>query len=177
MRIFARSSALLMPRSPKNLMPTKPLFSATRPMLRAPKTFKSTPLFRARGTGESPCRLRPKTRPTRSPLSTCECRRAGMESKRSRRIWKEFPDLQIVICTAYSDYSWDEIAKSIGNTDQDARPQETVRQRRGVADGARALEKMAAHSDGATANGGTRCLGKPAHGGIARRQRAARPAK
>lgn len=34
------------------------------------------------------------------------------------RIWKEFPDLQIVICTAYSDYSWDEIAKSIGNTDQ-----------------------------------------------------------
>src|SRR5438045_847185 len=27
------------------------------------------------------------------------------------RIWKEFPDLQIVICTAYSDYSWDQIAK------------------------------------------------------------------
>ena len=34
------------------------------------------------------------------------------------RIWKEFPDLQIVICTAYSDYSWDEISKSIGSTDQ-----------------------------------------------------------
>lgn len=34
------------------------------------------------------------------------------------RIWKEFPDLQIVICTAYSDYSWDEISKSIGNSDQ-----------------------------------------------------------
>jgi two-component system, cell cycle sensor histidine kinase and response regulator CckA len=34
------------------------------------------------------------------------------------RIWKEFPDLQIVICTAYSDYSWDEIAKSVGNSDQ-----------------------------------------------------------
>ena len=33
------------------------------------------------------------------------------------RIWKEFPDLQIVICTAYSDYSWDEISKSVGNTD------------------------------------------------------------
>ncbi len=32
-------------------------------------------------------------------------------------IWKEFPDLQIVICTAYSDYSWDEIAKAVGNTD------------------------------------------------------------
>jgi PAS domain S-box-containing protein len=34
------------------------------------------------------------------------------------RIWKEFPDLQIVICTAYSDYSWDEIARTVGNTDQ-----------------------------------------------------------
>src|SRR6267143_2560378 len=34
------------------------------------------------------------------------------------RIWKEFPDLQIVICTAYSDYSWDEISKSVGNTDK-----------------------------------------------------------
>jgi PAS domain S-box-containing protein len=34
------------------------------------------------------------------------------------RIWKEFPDLQTVVCTAYSDYSWDEIATTIGNTDQ-----------------------------------------------------------
>ena len=32
-------------------------------------------------------------------------------------ISKEFSDLQIVICTAYSDYSWNEIAKAIGNTD------------------------------------------------------------
>jgi two-component system, cell cycle sensor histidine kinase and response regulator CckA len=34
------------------------------------------------------------------------------------RIWREFPDLQMVVCTAYSDYSWDEISKTIGNTDQ-----------------------------------------------------------
>ena len=34
------------------------------------------------------------------------------------QIWKEFPDLQMVICTAYSDYSWDEIARTLGNTDQ-----------------------------------------------------------
>ena len=47
----------------------------------------------------------------------CACRRAGTGSRRSRRIWKEFPDLQIVICTAYSDYSWDEISKAVGNTD------------------------------------------------------------
>ncbi len=32
-------------------------------------------------------------------------------------IWREFPDLQIVICTAYSDYSWDEITNAVGNTD------------------------------------------------------------
>jgi len=32
-------------------------------------------------------------------------------------ICKEFTDLQFVICTAYSDYSWNEIAKAIGNTD------------------------------------------------------------
>ncbi len=34
------------------------------------------------------------------------------------RIWREFPDLQIVVCTAYSDYSWDDISKAIGQTDQ-----------------------------------------------------------
>ena len=33
------------------------------------------------------------------------------------QIWKESADLQIVICTAYSDYSWDDISKAIGNTD------------------------------------------------------------
>ncbi len=32
-------------------------------------------------------------------------------------ICKEFTDLQFVICTAYSDYSWNEIAKAIGHTD------------------------------------------------------------
>ena len=33
-------------------------------------------------------------------------------------IWKEFPDLQIVICTAYSDYSWEDITTVLGTTDQ-----------------------------------------------------------
>lgn len=32
-------------------------------------------------------------------------------------IWKEFPHLQMVICTAYSDYSWDQIAEAVGVTD------------------------------------------------------------
>ncbi len=33
------------------------------------------------------------------------------------RIWKLYPDLQVVICTAYSDYSWAEMIHQIGKTD------------------------------------------------------------
>ena len=40
----------------------------------------------------------------------------GIET--TSRIWKIDPEMQIVICTAYSDYSWDEISRSVGNTDQ-----------------------------------------------------------
>jgi CheY-like chemotaxis protein len=32
-------------------------------------------------------------------------------------LWAADPDLQIVICTAYSDYSWDEILRQLGNRD------------------------------------------------------------
>jgi two-component system, cell cycle sensor histidine kinase and response regulator CckA len=34
------------------------------------------------------------------------------------RIWEVCPDLQIVICTAYSDYSWDEMSAKLTNSDQ-----------------------------------------------------------
>ncbi len=34
-----------------------------------------------------------------------------------QRIWKNFPNIEVVICTAYSDYSWDEIIKKLGETD------------------------------------------------------------
>ncbi len=33
------------------------------------------------------------------------------------RIWKRFPELQVVICTAYSDYSWDEMIRQVGRSD------------------------------------------------------------
>ncbi len=33
------------------------------------------------------------------------------------RIWKEHPDLQVVICTAYSDHSWEEIIRQVGRTE------------------------------------------------------------
>jgi two-component system NtrC family sensor kinase len=40
----------------------------------------------------------------------------GIET--TARIWEQDPDLQIVICTAYSDYSWDEMTSKIGQSDQ-----------------------------------------------------------
>ncbi|WP_414660264.1 response regulator [Horticoccus sp. 23ND18S-11] len=33
-------------------------------------------------------------------------------------LWKAAPDLQIVICTAYSDYSWDEMLTKLGRSDR-----------------------------------------------------------
>ncbi len=34
------------------------------------------------------------------------------------QIWKKYPDLQVVICTAYSDYSWEEMLKKLGYSDR-----------------------------------------------------------
>lgn len=34
------------------------------------------------------------------------------------RIWKEYPELEVVICTAYSDYSWEEMQHKLGNSDR-----------------------------------------------------------
>lgn len=33
-------------------------------------------------------------------------------------LWRSSPDLQIVLCTAYSDYSWDEMVAKLGQTDR-----------------------------------------------------------
>ncbi|MEO5668071.1 MAG: ATP-binding protein [Bdellovibrionota bacterium] len=40
----------------------------------------------------------------------------GIET--TRRIWESCPDAEIVLCTAYSDYSSDEINQRLGRTDQ-----------------------------------------------------------
>ncbi len=34
------------------------------------------------------------------------------------KIWEIDPDIQIVICTAYSDYSWDEMIAKVGQSDR-----------------------------------------------------------
>jgi len=33
-------------------------------------------------------------------------------------IWEKYPDLQVVICTAYSDYSWEDMLKKLGYSDR-----------------------------------------------------------
>jgi nitrogen fixation negative regulator NifL len=39
----------------------------------------------------------------------------GVET--TARIWESDPDLQVVLCTAYSDYSWEEMTKRLGPSD------------------------------------------------------------
>jgi len=36
----------------------------------------------------------------------------GIET--TSRIWQVYPDLQVVLCTAYSDYSWTELREKLG---------------------------------------------------------------
>jgi signal transduction histidine kinase/DNA-binding response OmpR family regulator len=40
----------------------------------------------------------------------------GVET--TQKIWAVDPEIQIVLCTAYSDYSWDEMLEKIGNDDR-----------------------------------------------------------
>ncbi len=40
----------------------------------------------------------------------------GIET--TQKIWEVYPDLQVVICTAYSDYSWDEMIETLGQSDR-----------------------------------------------------------
>ncbi|HUI07787.1 MAG TPA: response regulator [Verrucomicrobiae bacterium] len=40
----------------------------------------------------------------------------GVET--TRKLWEVDPDLQVVICTAHSDYSWEDICREIGNSDR-----------------------------------------------------------
>jgi two-component system sensor histidine kinase/response regulator len=40
----------------------------------------------------------------------------GVET--TAQIWQRYPDLQVVICTAYSDYSWEDMLKKFGYSDR-----------------------------------------------------------
>ena len=35
-----------------------------------------------------------------------------------RKLWAVDPDIQVVLCSAYSDYSWEEIVQRLGVTDK-----------------------------------------------------------
>ncbi len=34
------------------------------------------------------------------------------------KLWEAYPDLQVVICTAYSDYAWDDLIARVGRSDR-----------------------------------------------------------
>src|ERR1051326_681932 len=34
------------------------------------------------------------------------------------KLWEIYPDLQVVVCTAYSDYSWEEMVQKLGHSDR-----------------------------------------------------------
>ena len=40
----------------------------------------------------------------------------GVET--TRKIWEKYSDLQVVICTAYSDYSWEDMLRKLGYSDR-----------------------------------------------------------
>jgi CheY-like chemotaxis protein len=40
----------------------------------------------------------------------------GIET--TSNIWGKYPDLQVVLCTAYSDYSWEEMLRKLGYSDR-----------------------------------------------------------
>jgi two-component system, sensor histidine kinase and response regulator len=40
----------------------------------------------------------------------------GIET--TSKIWEKYSDLQVIICTAYSDYSWEEIVETLGYSDR-----------------------------------------------------------
>src|SRR5438477_1438582 len=40
----------------------------------------------------------------------------GIET--TAKLWEAYPDLQVVICTAHSDYSWDDMVDKLGHSDR-----------------------------------------------------------
>ena len=40
----------------------------------------------------------------------------GVET--TTKLWEEYPDLQVVICTAYSDYAWEDLIAKVGRSDR-----------------------------------------------------------
>ena len=62
-----------------------------------------------------------------------------------QKLWEADPQLHVVICSAYSAYSWKEIAEKLGSSDRFAYSQKTVRRVRGFSDRQFADRQMASH--------------------------------
>ncbi len=46
------------------------------------------------------------------------CLPGGTGSRPPAKIWERYSDLQVVICTAYSDYSWEDMLRTLGYSDR-----------------------------------------------------------
>ena len=51
-------------------------------------------------------------------LSISACRPAGTASSTVRQIWEIDPEILVVLCSAYSDYAWEDIVRELGRTDR-----------------------------------------------------------
>ena len=87
------------------------------------------------------------------------------------RLWQLSPELQVVICTAYSDYSWEEMVGPPRQARPAAGAQETLCRHRGAAARLRADRKMAAHSRCARSSRGDRAHRRGTHPRTSRNER------
>ena len=84
-------------------------------------------------------------------------------------IWKCCPEIQIVVCTAYSDYSWEEMIHKLGHSPNLVVLKKAVRQHRGAATRPCAHGKVAFEPQGAIPVGKPRYSGAPPDFGIGNR--------
>src|ERR1039458_5669979 len=59
----------------------------------------------------------PKAVPTRWRLWISACHPDGMAVETITHLWHAYPNLQVVVCTAYSDYSWNDIQRRLGQSE------------------------------------------------------------
>ena len=89
------------------------------PRARARSATRSTRPTRAGGAGQGRSRRAGARRALRAGVRRhAHAARLGRRARRSRKLWEVDPEIQIVICTAYSDYSWEEILAQLGVSDR-----------------------------------------------------------
>ncbi len=94
------------------------LFGEQQPRASAPDIRCGFRDAGTRGRGAARAALSPRDALTPSPSSTCACRPAGMGWRRSKTSGRVDPEIQVVICSAYTDYDWLELLARLGHSDK-----------------------------------------------------------